>query len=39
MCWNVDIDGKNISAKNITFILIACCATIHLSTEAEVTMY
>jgi len=34
----VDIDGRNISAKNITFILIACCATIHLSsTEAEVT--
>jgi len=36
----VDIDGRNISAKNSTFILIACCATIHLSsTEAEVTIY
>jgi hypothetical protein len=36
----VDIDGRNISAKNITFILIACCATIHLSsTEVEVTIY
>jgi len=36
----VDIDGRNISAKNSTFILISCCATIHLSsTEAEVTMY
>jgi len=39
-CWNVDIDGSNISAQNSTFILIACCATIHLSsTEAEVTVY
>ena len=37
---NVDIDGRNISAPNITFILIACCATIHLSSiEAEVTIY
>ena len=36
----MDIDGRNISAKNITFILIACCATIHLSsTEVEVTIY
>jgi hypothetical protein len=38
--FNVDMEGRDISTKNITCIFFASCAIIHLlSTEVEFTIF